>query len=718
MANLFTEQLEERERIDASMKQMADRLIEESVSTNLSDDLFDGVRSNDTALNRILSQCGMRREQLERIEKEDLLFTSVEEDTDWFRWLSGYLVGVDREGNYVGLVPGLLFGHYFYYDRRGRKQPVNKKTAGNFTRVYCLCRLLPEKKLSIRELLEYLLSFMRHRAFLSYIGLSLLGGVLGLVFPMMINRLMSYIQEGAGGDSSVIAWIACGGLAVESLRLLSNIALNVFEADFTNMVTYNVKNAVLYRYLQSGDSSAGEKDASEIWNALDTQIPGFLSDVLSSGLRGIPCLTFTTSYCAAAILCLGGSSIWLFLLLAVMTVLLWSIYGSFDRWYARALNNRILGDHFLFNMFKGIEKIRSRNAQRRIYLGWSGIFAEEAAADKKRKGYTAMQTALQDFLMPLLTVFLILTVWFTAIPYSSFLTAMLLAGLLVPQISDLAVYAEKLFNSRSQWENISYLFDGTPGKEKKTVCTDFTGELTVRNVSFAYPGMERLLDNVSFHVNRGEYIGIVGMSGCGKSTLLKLLLGILTPDRGEISYGNYPVSGTDQRSILRNMGIVLQNETLIPGTIRQNMMMQPRPVTEEQIWKTLETVGIADLVRSFPYGLDTALGMSGAEMSGGQMQKLLIARAIISGPKMIVFDEATSALDNVSQKEIKDALDSMDCTRIVVAHRLSTVRDCDRIILLENGKITQQGTYEELVEVRGLFRDLVLCQGAELIPEG
>ena len=143
--------------------------------------------------------------------------------------------------------------------------------------------------------------------------------------------------------------------------------------------------------------------------------------------------------------------------------------------------------------------------------------------------------------------------------------------------------------------------------------------------------------------------------------------------------------------------------------------MQPRPVTEESMWKTLEKVGIADLIRSFPNGLDTELKSSDSHMSGGQTQKLLIARAIISEPSMLILDEATSALDNVSQQEIKDVLDAMNCTRIVVAHRLSTIRDCDRILLLDDGIISQEGTYEELMAYEE-YRDWITAMNDTKAP--
>ena len=379
--------------------------------------------------------------------------------------------------------------------------------------------------------------------------------------------------------------------------------LAAFAGSFTTMVTYNVKNAVLSRYLAKTGGDAG-RDTSQVWTAISSSVPEFIVNLLDSGLQMVPHLAFTVAYCGLAAYYLRTVSLWMFLVLALMAVLLWIINKGFDQWYTRQVQNRVRGNRILFQIYKGIEKIRSRSAQKRMYLRWAKVFSEEAYCDKQRKKFIAAGTGIKDFVNPLLSVVLLAAVMQTPISSSNLLTGTLLAGLLAGQVSELTAYVERIVNSRSLWSEISFLFDPEESGEKKMKCSDFTASLRVSHLTFAYPGMERLLDDISFSVKEGEYVGIVGMSGCGKSTLLKLILGILTPTKGEISYGRYELADTDQRSILRNIGIVLQNESLIPGTIRQNMMMQPTPVTEEEIWDTLEKVKIADRVRSYAHGLD------------------------------------------------------------------------------------------------------------------
>ena len=710
MSNIFTEQINERKQADEAMRLKAEALISDATIRSSFHDVMGKLRSNEDALKRLLDMCGLEEEQLEHIDKEDVLFTRVESDEQWYHHHTGYCLGKDKQGGYRVILPGIFFG-YYYFDQNGKKRRINAKNTDTFTAVYCLCRLLPEKKLNIPGLLKYLLSYLRMRALNYYIILSLLAGVLGLIFPWLVNHLLGSVGEKSANHGSILWLIAGLCLMAELIRLFLNVMLGLFESRFTNMVSYNVKNAALVRYLSDTSGKNAGKSAVDIYTAINDVIPEFVENLLSSGMGMVPHLIFVLCYCAAAVVALGKLSLNLFIVLGILAAIVWFINVHFDKWYSQAVQNRIRGNRLLFQVFKGIEKIRSREAQKRVYFQWAGIYSEEAYCDKIRKKYHAVYLASQDFVIPLMNTILICTAAMFPISRSELFTGTLMAGLLTAEVTTVIYYLERIVNSKSLWSMISFLFD-VPEYEKKAKCREFTGEVSVQRLSFSYPGMECLLNDVSFEVKKGEYVGIVGMSGCGKSTLLKLLLGILTPKKGDISYGKYGLSETNQRSILCNMGIILQNETLIPGTIRQNMMMQPRPVTEEKIWETFEKIGIADMVRSYPDGLDTEIGITGAGMSGGQMQKFLIARAIISEPKMIVFDEATSALDNVSQKEIKETLDRMNCTRIVVAHRLSTVKDCDKIIVLDKGQICQQGTYEELVSEDGLFRELIRSQGA------
>ena len=208
---------------------------------------------------------------------------------------------------------------------------------------------------------------------------------------------------------------------------------------------------------------------------------------------------------------------------------------------------------------------------------------------------------------------------------------------------------------------------------------------------------------LSLHIHPGEYVGIVGPSGCGKSTLLKLLLGFETPKTGQVCYDGHDLRTLDKRQLRRYLGVVLQNGKLIAGSIFENITITAPWATQADVLAVVDAVGLAEDIARMPMGLHTVLSENSNTISGGQQQRILIARAIISHPSILIFDEATSALDNLTQAAVCESLEAMDVTRIVVAHRLSTIQNCDRILVLKDGGIAEEGNYEELMAKRGLF---------------
>ena len=244
--------------------------------------------------------------------------------------------------------------------------------------------------------------------------------------------------------------------------------------------------------------------------------------------------------------------------------------------------------------------------------------------------------------------------------------------------------------------------------DNKTVIKSLRGSISLQNITFSYgEGMPKIIDNLSMDIKAGSYVAIVGSTGCGKSTLIKLLLGFEHPETGEIYYDKKPISSMDMTSLRRRIGTVLQNGEIFAGNILRNITISGTGLTEDDAWRAAEMAGIADDIKKMPLKMDTPLPAGGRGVSGGQKQRILIARAIASKPKVLFFDEATSALDNVTQKAVSDAIGELKCTRIVIAHRLSTIQNCDHIFCLDQGKIIEQGTYDELMEKKGFFAKLV-----------
>jgi ABC-type bacteriocin/lantibiotic exporter with double-glycine peptidase domain len=231
------------------------------------------------------------------------------------------------------------------------------------------------------------------------------------------------------------------------------------------------------------------------------------------------------------------------------------------------------------------------------------------------------------------------------------------------------------------------------------------------HVSFRYDDdSPYILNDLSLKIKPGEYVAIVGRTGCGKSTLMRLLLGFEKPEKGAIYYDGRDMSKLDLRSLRRRIGAVMQSGSLFQGDIYSNIVISAPQLTLEDAWEAAEMAGIADDIRAMPMGMQTLISEGQGGISGGQKQRLMIARAIAPKPRLLLLDEATSALDNITQKQVSEALDRMRCTRIVIAHRLSTIRHCDRILVMDGGKIVEDGKYDELIEKKGIFADLVAIQ--------
>ena len=255
-------------------------------------------------------------------------------------------------------------------------------------------------------------------------------------------------------------------------------------------------------------------------------------------------------------------------------------------------------------------------------------------------------------------------------------------------------------------------FDAVPEvSDGKQVLTRLSGGIEMNNVSFRYSeNMPLIIDNLSLKIRPGQYVAIVGKTGCGKSTLMRLLLGFEHPQKGAIYYDGKDLERIDLRSLRRRVGVVMQSGKLFQGDIYSNIVISAPWLSQDEAWEAAELAGIAEDIRKMPMGMNTVISEGSGGISGGQRQRLMIARAVAPKPKILMFDEATSALDNMTQKKVSESLDALKCTRIIIAHRLSTIKQCDRIIVLDQGKIIEDGKYDELIAKNGFFAELVARQ--------
>jgi ATP-binding cassette subfamily C protein len=236
------------------------------------------------------------------------------------------------------------------------------------------------------------------------------------------------------------------------------------------------------------------------------------------------------------------------------------------------------------------------------------------------------------------------------------------------------------------------------------------GGIEMANIRFRYAeDVPPILENFSLRIEPGEFVALVGPSGSGKSTILRLLLGFENPESGTVFFDGKDLQTLDLREARRQIGVVLQSNSLIPGDIFRNIVGESS-LTLDDAWRAAEMAGLADDIRAMPMQMHTVISEGGAGFSGGQKQRLAIARALAHSPRLLFFDEATSALDNRTQAIVTASLEKLNATRLVIAHRLSTIIQADRIVVLRNGRVVEDGTYEKLMAERGFFHELASRQ--------
>jgi ATP-binding cassette subfamily C protein len=238
-----------------------------------------------------------------------------------------------------------------------------------------------------------------------------------------------------------------------------------------------------------------------------------------------------------------------------------------------------------------------------------------------------------------------------------------------------------------------------------------SGRIDFNNVTFRYdPDGPSIIEDVSLSINPGEFVALVGPSGSGKSTALRLLLGFEQPESGSIFIDGQDLRDVNIRQVRRQMGVVMQNGKVLSGDIGKNIIGASATLTYDDAWEAARAAGLDQDIQDMPMGMHTVISERGGTLSGGQRQRLLIARALAGKPSIVLMDEATSALDNRTQEIVTTSLSKMNVTRVVVAHRLSTIKDADRIYVMDKGRIVEQGNYMDLMTQNGLFAELARRQ--------
>jgi ABC-type bacteriocin/lantibiotic exporter with double-glycine peptidase domain len=365
----------------------------------------------------------------------------------------------------------------------------------------------------------------------------------------------------------------------------------------------------------------------------------------------------------------------------------------------------------LLETLRAVDQLKVYGAESRAFRRWAIPQARLTRTDLAVRRI-AMVQALAISAWPVLGLIVLVGVSsLSNASFGEFVTAQTALAISGTALAATALSASSLMNGRAVLNTLKPVLAAIPEGDSQGVELGLlNGDVALHDLTFRYaPGAKAVLDGVSFTVSAGEQVAIVGPSGCGKTTLVRMLLGLEDPESGVLTIDGRDVAVLNRPSFRRQVGCVLQSSALMPGSIAYNVDMG-RSLTNADIWRALEWASVADEVHAMNMGLDTIVVDGSGAVSGGQRQRILLARALAGNPRMLILDEATSAQDNVTQASINDHMEKLRVTRIVIAHRLTTIEGADRILVMDEGRVVQQGTYEELAAQPGHFADLIRRQ--------
>ena len=634
----------------------------------------------------------------------------VELKGEWYKNMLLPLL-VEYEGEMKAVVPDFSGqGIMRLGKRRVRMNSAVAEKADNTG--ICFYRGFSDEKITRRGLLKYMLGCVSVREYAVIAAAAVMVSVFAVAFPQVQYYIFNNVVP--SGTTWGIPPACALLLGIAAISAVLNIFRGTVSANMSLIIGANFQSALASRLLRLRSSFFSDRKAGSLSRTIIT-----FSDLsgIFSGENVAALLSFVLSFIyAAAIASVARNMLGLVLGGFVFTVILNIIYiYAQKRYTARCYESTNEMSGFVYELFGGMESVKLNNAAFAMTDRWSRYYAETVRA-RESGVFLRHFNSIYTLVTALYMLLIYAAGMKSDITAASFATFLSLYALFMVNARGIGRVLDAVMRFNMAYDRLrEFLSAGTEENEGKISIDTINNSIEFSNVSFRYPSMEtNVLENVSFKIEKGKRIGITGSSGSGKSTLLRLLLGFERPQSGRIYVDHANMNEIDLSSYRRNLGVVLQDSKLIPGDIYTNITMTAPGADIERVNAAMEAVGIRDEIESMPMGLHTVVSESSMTVSGGQKQRLLLARAVINEPFMLVLDEATSALDNAAQAEVTDYINKAGITTVMVAHRLSTIKDCDEILVLDRGTIAERGSYEELTDKKGVFYELVKNQMTQL----
>ncbi|MEU1024266.1 NHLP bacteriocin export ABC transporter permease/ATPase subunit, partial [Streptomyces sp. NPDC005904] len=593
----------------------------------------------------------------------------------------------------------------------GRRTRVDRSNADEFEpRGVMFYRPLPEGRLTPWRLARFSLrgtgGDLRNLALATLVTVAI-----GALVPIATGQVLGVFVP--NGEKSLIVQVSLAVMVTSvvsaAFMLLQNLTVLRMEGRMESTLQPAVWDRLLrlptrfFASRSTGELASAAMGVSAIRRVLSGIGPVALQSSTIGAMNLVLLLCYSVPLALAAVVMLA-------VVAAVFLALgLWEL-----RWQRQLveLGNKL--NNQAFQTLRGLPKLRVAGAESFAYAAWAGEFARSRELQRRAGRVKNVTTVLNAVYLPLCTLGMFVLLAgpargsLTAGQFLTFSTAVTMLLTSVTQLTGALISAAAVL---PMFEQIKPVLDETPEvRSGSTRPGELRGEIEARALSFRYTDDGPLvLDDVSLAIRPGEFVAVVGPSGCGKSTLLRLLIGFDQPVSGSVLYDGQDLAALDASAVRRQCGVVLQNAQPLSGSIL-DCICGAETFTQEEAWEAAAMAGLAEDIKRMPMGLHTMISGGGA-VSGGQRQRLMIAQALIRRPRVLFLDEATSALDNETQRTVIDSTRALNATRVVIAHRLSTVMDADRVVVMEEGRIVEQGPPGQLLaDAGGRLRALVRRQ--------
>ncbi|MBW4576244.1 MAG: NHLP bacteriocin export ABC transporter permease/ATPase subunit [Aphanothece sp. CMT-3BRIN-NPC111] len=638
-------------------------------------------------------------------------------DNWWKKDCGPLLAYTHGENQPVALLPVAAAKYEIFDPVERTRTPVNAHTAEMLAPVaYMFYRPLPDKPLKALDLLEFALKG-RTRDLLPILYAGIAATLLGMLTPqataILIDNAIPDANRGMLVQIGLGLLAASFGIAIfqliqgfATLRLETNLDSDTQAAVWDRLLNLKVS---FFRQYSTGDLKSRVSAISQIRSQLSgttlrTLFTSFFS-LLNLGL-----LFFYSSQLAI-----------IAVIVALVAIIVTTVSGAIarrDTLPLQELEGEIFG--LMVQLIGGVSKLRVAEAEERAFAYWAKKYSQQLKLMLNNQ-LTEDILATFNVMLPTASAIIIFS-WATillgqsqaqaeGLSTGNFLAFYVAFGTFINGATSLSNTVIDVLEIGILWERAKPILEAKPEVDvNKTDPGRLSGRLKLDRVTFRYRQDGPLtLNDVTIQAEAGEFIALVGPSGSGKSTIIRLMLGFETPEQGTIFYDGQDLSGLDVSAVRRQLGVVLQNGRINSASLFENISSGAL-ITMDEAWEAARMSGFADDIQAMPMGMHTVISEGGTNLSGGQRQRLLIARSLVLKPRILLFDEATSALDNRTQAIVSQSLEQLQVTRIVIAHRLSTIRNADRIYVLEAGRVVQQGTFDQLVNLEGLFRNLMARQ--------